>query len=592
MKLHRPSREAGFTLIEILIALTLFILIAISIYSVSNNILGAVSKNQLRSTAVSVIESEIETLRNMDFHDIGIVGGYPVGLLEAEKTITVKGVQFQLKTFVRAIDDPFDGLTGEDPNDTAPADYKLVEFEIGCLNCSVPIKPITITTTVGPPNLETSTNNGSLFIKVLGASGQPIADANVHVENNVLAPTITINDETNVSGMLQLVDIPTSTLSYEVTVSKNGYTSERTYAIGDPLNPNPINPHRTVASQSVTSLTLQIDKISTVNISSSDRFCAPVGDFDFKMEGKKLIGTAPDVPKYSQTLSTGALGSLSLNNTEWTTYTLTNLDATLDIVGSSPTSSFVIDPDSVVNVRFFVEAKNPSSLRVAVEDTAGGLIDDASVRIQGAGVDRTLISGRSSLEHTDWSGGKYSAKDTGVDVDSVPGEIRLLATGGLYPTSTVQTLTSETVDLGTSTTSFYGISWNPTSQPAETGSSSFRIQIATNNDNATWNFVGPDGTSGTYYTTSGTGVHSSNGNNRYMRYKVLLGTESATSTPSLTDIRFEFSSSCIPDGQVFTSGLSSGTYTVTVQKAGYQTYTNNAVSVSSGWQNLSATLTQ
>ncbi|MBI3888407.1 carboxypeptidase regulatory-like domain-containing protein [Candidatus Nomurabacteria bacterium] len=45
------------------------------------------------------------------------------------------------------------------------------------------------------------------------------------------------------------------------------------------------------------------------------------------------------------------------------------------------------------------------------------------------------------------------------------------------------------------------------------------------------------------------------------------------------------SGSCSTPGQVFWNGLASGTYTLTVSKAGYTTYTNNALNISSAWQN-------
>src|SRR3990167_4647444 len=582
---------SGFTLVEILIALTLFILISVSIYSVSNNILGVISRNQVRSIAVSVIENEIETLRNMQYESVGIVGGFPVGMLEAEKTVTVRGIEFSLSTTVRTIDDPFDGTIGGNPNDTAPADYKLVEFEIVCLNCSTQIKPIEITTTVAPPSLETTTNNGALFVRTFDASGQPVVNADVHVENNVLNPTITINDETNVDGVLQLVDIPTSTQSYEIAVSKDGYTSEQTYTPGEPSNPSPVNSHSTVATQAITTISFQIDRVSTVNLVSSDKFCSGIQGVNFQIQGTKLIGIAPDVYRYFATSITGPEGIVSLNNVVWDTYTLTNTDGDYDIAGNNPGLSFTIDPNATVNARWLMTPKNPSALHVNVRDTFGNLIDNASVRLQGGSTNETSFTGRNSFSQTDWSGLKYSSKDAGVETDNPSGEITLVQNGGPYATNTTSSLISETFDLGTSTTEFYNLDFYPISQPAETGNDSLRIQIATNNDNSSWNFVGPDGTSESYYTTNGMQIHESHNNNRYLRYKIFLRTASEVHTPSLEDIKFGFSSSCIPDGQAFFNGLSSGTYTITVEKSGFQTFTDNLVSISGNWQEYNVTLT-
>jgi len=50
------------------------------------------------------------------------------------------------------------------------------------------------------------------------------------------------------------------------------------------------------------------------------------------------------------------------------------------------------------------------------------------------------------------------------------------------------------------------------------------------------------------------------------------------------------SQACATPGQVFWNGLASGTYTLTVSKAGYATYTNSSLSISASWQNQTITL--
>jgi type II secretory pathway pseudopilin PulG len=585
-------KKAGFTIIEVLIAMALFIFIGNSIYSVAIEIMETISRNQWRSDAVSILENEVEMVRNMNFEDIGVLGGYPSGVLLASSTTFVRGLDFQITRTVRNIDDPFDGTQGGTPNDTAPADYKLVEFKADCLSCSSSFPSITITTTAAPRHLETTTNNGSLFINVFDPYGVPISGANVRVVNHILSPTITINDETNANGVLQLVDLPTSTQAYEIYVSKNGYTSEQTYEPGAPENPNPIKPHSTVATQAITSISFQIGKVSTFNMQTSDIMCAPIPNVDFSMQGTKLIGAAPDVYKHLATLTTNENGILNKNDIEWDNYTFKNLDTNYDLAGSAPLSPLSVDLDSLVNLRWLMEPVNPAALLVVVQDAGGQLIDDSSVRLQGSGTstDITLLTGRKDFSQTDWSGGQYSSKDLGIVTDSPAGEISLLAVGGEYPTSTINTLTSQTFDLGISTTTLYRISWEPISQPEGAGTNSLGLQIATNNDNSSWTFLGPDGTGNTYYTTSDSEINSIHNNNRYLRYKVSLQTNSAYYTPKLEHINFQFSSACVPDGQTFFNGLANGTYSITVEKAGFQTFSANNVSLSEDWQQYNVTL--
>ncbi|MCK4891103.1 MAG: DUF2341 domain-containing protein, partial [Candidatus Pacebacteria bacterium] len=79
---------------------------------------------------------------------------------------------------------------------------------------------------------------------------------------------------------------------------------------------------------------------------------------------------------------------------------------------------------------------------------------------------------------------------------------------------------------------FNNISWNGIT-PAGT---TIKYQIATNNDNATWTFIGPDGTNATYYTTQEESIHSSHQGDRYIKYKAYLETTDITVTPTLNDI--------------------------------------------------------
>jgi hypothetical protein len=65
-----------------------------------------------------------------------------------------------------------------------------------------------------------------------------------------------------------------------------------------------------------------------------------------------------------------------------------------------------------------------------------------------------------------------------------------------------------------------------------------QIQVATNNDNSTWTYLGPDGTASTYYTTASALPLNTLG--RYARFKATL-TGNGTATPILQDITVNYS---------------------------------------------------
>ncbi|MBI5079510.1 hypothetical protein HZB06_02460 [Candidatus Wolfebacteria bacterium] len=581
----------GFTLIETLITMGIFMVFSSVFYLAYSNISSALVKSRQYSAAVSVLENEIETIRKMDYADVGISGGYPAGKIPAEKTVIAGNINFIVSVTVRNVDDNFDGTATTTPVDTAPADYKTVELKISCSNCPM-FAPVRMTTTVAPKNLESASNNGSLFVNVFDANGQSVAGANVSVVNNALNPAITINDSTNNNGILQLVDIPTSTSAYEIIVGKSGYSSEKTYLLGGAENPNPAKPHATVASQQVTSISFAIDKVSAINFKTVDSMCAAVPDIDFLQEGAKLIGTAPDILKYSASSTTGASGLKTIGNLEWDTYKFSNLDGVYDLSGYLPAMPVILNPDSSVDLRWVMEPRNSSAFLLIVKDGNGQLVRDAKARLVGGGNDKTFYTGRRSFSQTDWSGVQYNSQSGGVSDNNPAGEIKMVDLGaGKYSTSTEEWLISNTFDLGTSSTTFYDLSRNPTGQPPQTGADSLRIQIASNNDNSAWNFIGPDGTAGSFYSSSTAAIHSSHNNNRYLRYKVLMKTQDENFTPSLEDIKFEFSSDCLSAGQAFFNGLSNGTYALTVEKSGYSAFSDSNVSISENWREYEATLT-
>ena len=150
------------------------------------------------------------------------------------------------------------------------------------------------------------------------------------------------------------------------------------------------------------------------------------------------------------------------------------------------------------------------------------------------------------------------------------GTIKLVKAGATYLGS--GTLTSSTIDFGDVTT-FRQLSWVPTSQPAGIGATPVAFQIATNTDDTTWNFIGPDGTSSTYYTSTPADISDINNGDRYLRYKVILSTTDTSKTPSINDVSITYAAGCLPPGQVDFGGLTSGSYTATISKTGYATVT-------------------
>ena len=68
---------------------------------------------------------------------------------------------------------------------------------------------------------------------------------------------------------------------------------------------------------------------------------------------------------------------------------------------------------------------------------------------------------------------------------------------------------------------------------AEPSNTSVKLQIATNN---TWDFKGPDGTSSTYYETSGTEIWAGHDGDCHIKYKAFLSTTDEGKTPTVSKV--------------------------------------------------------
>jgi hypothetical protein len=302
--------------------------------------------------------------------------------------------------------------------------------------------------------------------------------------------------------------------------------------------------------------------------------------------GTKLIGTSPSVIKNTIPY-TASSASNTLSGIEWDTYALTLSGSSYDIAGTNPVFPLSVTPGSSQQVTLTLKpAASGSRLVVAVTDVAGLPVADATVAIDGPSGAFTNQTSVGSVSQTDWSGGagqddytdqaRFSSTDGGIDYSTLAGQLTLVNAGATYvPTGVLE---SSTIDLGAPSV-FQQLSWSPSMQPSGAGATPVQFQIATNTDNATWDFVGPDGTSASSYTSALSDIASVHDGDRYIRYKVFFSTTDTTKTPSISDIGITYTSGCLPPGQVDFSGLSSGSYDVTVSKTGY-TSTAKTITIS------------
>jgi len=588
--------QKGFTLIEVIIGIFILSTLAVTSAQIYSLIIRQIVIYREQSTISSLADQYLEVARNLPYSQIGTMTGNPHGNLADlpnPLTVTVNGTAYQVYYAVSYVDDAADGtiLAG---TDAAPDDYKQVKLYIKNATTNV---LNSFFTSIVPKGLEGLASGGALYIKVFDAVGQPVSGATIQIQNMSVTPNINLQRTSDASGNWIEVGLPVSSNSYHIVVTKNGYSSDQTYPITQ-QNQNPTKPDSTVSNGQVTQVSFSIDLTSNLSFKITSDICQGLAGVGLGIRGAKLIGTSPDVYKFNNTYSSDGSGNISLNNIEWDSYIPSLTGSTYMIYGSSPVQQANLLPGTTQSFTMVVGPKTTNSLLVVVKDAStSNPIEGADVDLQTSNptTDNDKFTSGSIWSQQDWSLGsgqnnftndrKYYQDDGNIDNSGNPSGIKLLSFAGAY--ANAGTLESSSFDTGTSASAYTILEWQPTSQDPST---SLKFQVATNNDNTTWNYLGPDGTANSYYTVPGTNMSGALDDHRYVRYKAFLSTQNTTKTPVLTSLNLNYVSGCFTPGQAMFPGLAAGSnYQVVVTAAGYQTQTISNITIS-GYNTLQVLL--
>jgi len=589
---HLIRNRGGFTLVEVLIGTFILIVVLLGVYQAISSVATLVRAARVKIDATMLANEQIEIARNLAYQDVGIIAGVPAGKIPRTQTVVRDGFTFNIVSSVRNIDDPFDGQAGSSTyNDLAPGDYKQLEIDLSCANCPTDVFTSQVfVTTISPRNLETSTGNGSLFIKVFNGNGDPVSGASVQIVNTSGASPINISETTNNSGIFQLVDTPPGSLAYRVSVTKAGYSSDNTVSASAD-NPNPLKPPATVVASQATQLSFVIDRLSRLKVYTKNVACTSLPGANFNLRGEKKIGQDPDVYKYDNNLISDSSGFIDLPNLEWDTYNFSiAASSSYSLAGTLPLTPANLSPGATQEVSLLLAPRSDRGLLVAITDAATGLpLSGAQITLGS----RTFLSSQGYFSQTDWSGGSgqevytnktmYAESDGNLDTLSVPGEVLLRSSFGQYLSAGY--LISSVYDTRGTSTVYSLVNWEPSDQATSTGVGSIKLQIASSNDQATstWNFRGPDGTAGTFYSTPNTAIHAIHNGDEFVRYKLYLSTANGEATPNVSDISLTYSTACTPPGQAYFDGLAGDLQTISVSRAGYSPFSGN-INTTNAWQ--------
>jgi type II secretory pathway pseudopilin PulG len=246
-------------LIEVLVGIVLISIIFVGVFSAYQFSLRIVQESKNRVTAAALAGSKIEEIRNLSYGDIGVIGNYPDGILSATTTETKAGLSFIVNTRVDYIVDSKDGL--EDPEDSCPNDYKRVKIKVswlgifgGSLVFSTDITPLTLAE-------ECSEEGGILGVSVFDAYGVLVPNPLIEIRNPETEEVI--KSVTPVNGT-HFFSLATST--YRIDVSKEGYSSARSYGINEVATP--LKSNSIVIDKKLTETSFSIDLTGNLSINT------------------------------------------------------------------------------------------------------------------------------------------------------------------------------------------------------------------------------------------------------------------------------------------------------------------------------------
>ena len=282
------SNQSGFTLVELVIGITVLSIVAISFFGLFTSLVRSSVVAKRKAVANSLATNQIEYLKSLPYDNLAVSGGSIIATSYLPSTFVTKidGFSYTTVTSINYVDDAFDGclvlavcrntpvpasVTVPDNN---PADYKITHVSVR--NSSGNVLSY-VDTQISSRVAETSSTTGALIVTVIGDNGDPVQGATVSVSDTTLTPNVNVSDSTDSNGIAIFYNLPpdTNAFDYHITAAKSSYSSLTTIIPSGTLTP-------TYSSQKIFS-----QQSSSVTITIK-----PQGQYSIVLEAQNTAGSA------------------------------------------------------------------------------------------------------------------------------------------------------------------------------------------------------------------------------------------------------------------------------------------------------------
>lgn len=393
-----PATQAkkGEVLIGVIIALAIFTILSTAIIALVFNAYDLIAYTKAQTTAQHLATEKIEYLRNLPYDDLGTQGGIPQGSIPQNETIQRNGLNYNVKTSIVYVDDPFDQLA---PADLLSTDYKRLRIDVswGGLAQSRG-NTVTFISDVSPKGVESTSGTGTIFVQVFNSNSEPIEGATVQIQAPEVNPPIDLSLDTNSEGQIILPGAPICNSCYRLIVNKEGFSSDRTYSVEEIANPQ--KPDLSVFEADLSEIYFNIDKTSSLSLSTNPNQTLIV-------RGEKLLGRNEyDEPiyKFKETVTTDGNGNYLLEDLEWDNYHIELPEGSDQILAfANPLLPLVIAPNTENQALLAFVPKTDYSLRAIfvksdetpIASVSAQLLDgDTPVATESSGVEGEVNFGQ------------------------------------------------------------------------------------------------------------------------------------------------------------------------------------------------------
>ncbi len=400
MNFEFNHNKRGFTLIESLVALAVFIIIITSFYATFANGTRIMSDSKNRLGAISLANQKMEIIRNTRYENIGTEGGVPNGAIDPDYYEIASGANFHVKTDIFYIDDPYDG-TIDDSSDSIPQDYKSVKITVSWGE-EGDNQRVSLVSNFVPYGVETDSGGGTLRINIIDTPANGLANASVNISS--VDNGINISTFTDSSGSLLRPGMPAGD-DYVITVSKSDYETVTTLPISPESNYDPvIDQNATIIGGQLNIKSIIINLLSDIKITAQDPYGNSIENIKFDLSGGRLIGIdvsdpSNPVPAYNYNQS-----DLEINSSDG-----------VEILDVSPGEyKFTLSDESAGDYEFFKLVPNNSSksdelvLDLGVSQEVGTVLLDKTVNSAFVSVSEleggTVVSGAEVILRNDLLG--------------------------------------------------------------------------------------------------------------------------------------------------------------------------------------------